>query len=181
MWKDIPWYEWLYQISDCNEGVKSIDYRWKWSIKLLKQFSDKDGYLFSNLSCCIKRVHRLVAQTFIPNPDNLPIVLHLDNDPSNNNLDNLKWGTKKENTKQMWNDWRANNSFQNNHPNLWKFGWKHPFSKKINQYTLSWEFIRDWYSSMDIQRELWVRRCNICNCCNWIQKTSNWYIWRYVN
>lgn len=45
-------------------------------------------------------VHRLVAMTFIPNPDNLPIVHHIDGDPSNNHINNLKWCSVKENTQQ---------------------------------------------------------------------------------
>lgn len=50
------------------------------------------------------RVHRLVAQAFIPNPNNLPIVMHLDNNKSNNHFSNLKWGTISENTKQAFDD-----------------------------------------------------------------------------
>ena len=42
-------------------------------------------------------IHRLVAKTHIPNPDNLPIVRHLDDDPTNNSIDNLAWGTQKDN------------------------------------------------------------------------------------
>jgi hypothetical protein len=45
----------------------------------------------------VRRVHRLVAEAFIPNPNNLPSVLHLDDNPSNNNVDNLRWGTHKDN------------------------------------------------------------------------------------
>lgn len=44
-----------------------------------------------------KRINRLVAQAFIPNPDDLPIVMHLDNDRQNNCVDNLAWGTHSEN------------------------------------------------------------------------------------
>jgi hypothetical protein len=44
-----------------------------------------------------KRVHRLVAQAFLPNPDNLPIVMHLDDNPSNNHVSNLRWGTHLDN------------------------------------------------------------------------------------
>ena len=45
-------------------------------------------------------IHRLVAETFIPNPDNLPIVMHIDNDPFNNHISNLRWGTQEENVQQ---------------------------------------------------------------------------------
>ena len=49
-------------------------------------------------------VHRLVAKTFIPNPDNLPVVMHLDNDPLHCHVSNLKWGTQKENREQADRD-----------------------------------------------------------------------------
>ena len=50
------------------------------------------------------KIHRLVAQTFIPNPNNLPIVLHLDNNPLNCNAENLAWGTQSDNVRQAIHD-----------------------------------------------------------------------------
>ena len=55
-----------------------------------------------------KSVHRLVAEAFLPNPDNLPIVMHLDNNPRHNYYKNLKWGAQKENIKQAVSDGRFN-------------------------------------------------------------------------
>jgi hypothetical protein len=58
-------------------------------------WKDKDGYIITTLSnkdgkkC--KKLHRLLAEHFIPNPDNLPLVDHIDRNPSNNSLDNLRW------------------------------------------------------------------------------------------
>lgn len=51
-----------------------------------------------------KRVHRLVAEAFIPNPNNFPIVMHIDNNKKNNCVENLKWGTVSENTQQAVDD-----------------------------------------------------------------------------
>lgn len=51
-------------------------------------------------------VHRLVATVYVPNPNNLPVVMHLDNDIYNNYYKNLKWGTQKENTQQCIQDGR---------------------------------------------------------------------------
>lgn len=51
-----------------------------------------------------KRVHRLVAEAFIPNPENLPIVMHKNNNKKDNNVENLKWGTVSENTQQAFED-----------------------------------------------------------------------------
>lgn len=67
----------------------------------LKPVKHVDGYLLVSLydnnkqtSC---RIHRLVAEAYLPNPNNLPIVMHLDDDRTNNNISNLRWGTQQEN------------------------------------------------------------------------------------
>ena len=69
--------------------------------RILKQCYNKGGYLYVSFSVNGKvvnrSVHRLIAQTFIPNPDNLPEVNHLDNNPSNNNVSNLEWCTPEYN------------------------------------------------------------------------------------
>lgn len=59
----------------------------------------------------IKRLNRLVATLYIPNPHNLPVVMHLDNNPLNNKVSNLKWGTYKENTQQMMREGRNKGQF----------------------------------------------------------------------
>lgn len=77
--------------------------------KFLSCKYDKDGYLDLMLVCEDGkrrhfRVHRLVAEIFIGNPNNFPIVLHLDNNKQNNHYANLKWGTIQENTQQAYDD-----------------------------------------------------------------------------
>jgi hypothetical protein len=74
--------------------------------KVLKLRADKDGYLRTNLYKEVDgvkqvntvRVHRLVAQTFISNPENYPVVDHIDRDMTNNHVSNLRWATISENT-----------------------------------------------------------------------------------
>lgn len=66
-------------------------------------------------------IHRLVAKTFIPNPDNLPIVMHKDNDPLNNHMSNLKWGTQSENIQQAFNEYRKVSPYKNHYkPNKYQ-------------------------------------------------------------
>lgn len=68
-----------------------------------------NGYLYTSIRCsdgkqrgC--RTHRLVAEAYLPNPDNLAIVMHLDNNKTNANVNNLKFGTISENTKTAFDD-----------------------------------------------------------------------------
>lgn len=65
---------------------------------------DRAGHLgfclFENGKAHYVYLHRLMAMAFIPNPDNYPIVRHLDDDPKNNDLENLAWGTQRHN----WDD-----------------------------------------------------------------------------
>lgn len=97
IWKDIADYIGLYQVS--NRGrVKSLPRNGTSKYeKILTPHKDSNGYYNVSLSKSGKRkvayVHRLVAETFLPNPDNLPDVYHIDGDPANNDITNLYWCT----------------------------------------------------------------------------------------
>ena len=113
-WKDIPGYEGLYAVSN-NGRVMNVR-----SGRILKEHITKFGYkrigIYKNGVCRMFIVHRLVAQAFLPNPDNLPEVNHKDEDKTNNSVDNLEWcdrsynnnyGTRKERERdtKMKNEW----------------------------------------------------------------------------
>lgn len=77
---------------------------------VMRTAKSNSGYLRTSLENKDGRknfsIHRLVAQTFIPNPNNLPIVMHKDNDPLNNYVSNLEWGTQSDNINQAFNEGR---------------------------------------------------------------------------
>lgn len=66
---------------------------------------DENGKSISRTNASI---HRLVAETFIPNPDNLPVVMHKDNDVLHNHVSNLEWGTQSDNILQAYREGRKN-------------------------------------------------------------------------
>lgn len=101
-WKDVKGYEGKYQVSNLG-NVRSLNYRNTGEIRILKPRKNKEGYFDVKLSdehrgVKTYRVHRLVAEAFIPNPNNHPCVNHIDETRDNNNLDNLEWCTFKHNS-----------------------------------------------------------------------------------
>jgi len=104
IWKPVKGHEGYYEVSNTGK-VKSLVNRYKNTKKvfeLKQETSTKYGHKRVQLSKPVrarKLVHRLVAEAFIPNPDNKPQVSHLDHDGSNNNIENLVWETQSENLK----------------------------------------------------------------------------------
>ena len=96
LWADIEGYASHYQISTFGRG-KSF---FRGKVRILKPFVDKNGYLQLMFGRCNKfKVHRLVAQAFIPNPDGKPQINHIDGNKMNNHVSNLEWCTSIENNR----------------------------------------------------------------------------------
>ena len=150
-----------YTISDKGEIVNTN------TNKELKGYIRKDGYVIISLSKGGKKykcyLHRLGAETFIPNPDNLPQVNHKDENKTNNCVSNLEWITPKDN---------CNYGTRNERQGL-------GHSKPIEQYDLDGNLIKEWDSAAQVERDLGFNHQNISKCCLGQQKTAYNYKWRY--
>lgn len=98
-WRDVKGYEGLYQVSNFGR-VKSLNYNRK-GIKKIMQAKSGSVYfticLWSKGVRKVQTVHRLVAEAFIPNPNNLEQINHIDGNKKNNVVSNLEWVTRSEN------------------------------------------------------------------------------------
>jgi hypothetical protein len=121
VWKDIEEFKGLYQVSNLAR-VKSVErLRSNGNGLQLQPEKIKDiqiqpnGYYYVNLYMNNKnhtrRIHRLVAQAFIPNKESKPDVNHMDTDKSNNLPHNLEWATKKENTQHLIKSGKGSNQY----------------------------------------------------------------------
>lgn len=177
IWKDIKDYEGLYQVSNLGR-VKSLDRidSNKHPIKerLLKCGKVDGGYLAVALCKNGKYktflIHRLVAQAFIPNPNNLPQVNHKDENKHNNCVQNLEWCDQKYNNNYGTRIQLASNKLINHHK----------LSKIILQIDAETnEVIKEFPSIAEVQRQLGFGENAIRHCCKGRTKTSNGYKWKY--
>lgn len=107
-------------------------------------------------------IHRLVAQAFIPNPNNYPIINHKDEDPTNNRADNLEWCTYSYNNS--YNDLRVRAAEK--------------FRKPVLQYDKDGNFIKEWSHAREAAESLGLSKRAIYECCMGRSKTSGGFIWK---
>lgn len=175
VWKDIVGYEGLYQVSNIGR-VKSLDHYASNGVKIilysgrvLKQTKNKNGYysvMFSkNSETKRKYVHRLVAEAFIENPNNLNEVNHKDESRTNNCVDNLEWCDRNYNL------------------NYGRLQEKSAITRGIPvlQYDMSGTFIAEYYSIRNAAKMIGRKHGDvpIGECCKGKRKQAYGYIWRY--
>ena len=181
-WRPCKCFEPFYEVSNTGK-VRSVAV---WSdkyqriikrpvSKIKKQETTKDGYKRVVLCYYGKHhhcaVHRLVAQAFIPNPNELPCVNHKDENTQNNNVDNLEWCSWEYNSNYGTLPKRISERMTANHPK----------SKVVYQYYLDGTFITAYPSANEAARSIGTASGNmITRACRGQAKTAGGYKWSYT-
>lgn len=151
-YKNIVGYEDLYEVSDTGLVRNKV------SGKILKPGKDGKGYLrvrlYKDGEWKMYRIHRLVAEAFIPNPLNLPQVNHIDQNKSNNNVDNLEWCTSQYNID-------------------------YSLSKPVCQYSLDGRLLNTYKSASEASRKTGINQGDISRCCRGKYRQAGNFIWKF--
>jgi hypothetical protein len=164
IWKEISGYEGLYEVSDTGL-VRSL---WYGKKRILSPAKNGFGYLHVSLCKDGKTksmlVHRLVAEAFVPNPNNLETVNHKDEVKTNNKVNNLEWMTL------------ADNNCYGTH--VLRVGLAH--SKPVLQLDKSGNVVKQFPSTQEAARQTGIPSGSICKVCNGNRKTAGGFIWKYA-
>ena len=190
IWKEIKYYP-NYMVSNLGR-VKSLgrwvykEYRGKrWQReKILKPKIEKSGYqrvgLWKNGKQKLFQVHRLVAQAFIKNPNNYPQVNHKNEIKDDNRVENLEYcdakynvnyGTRNKRVSEKMKGMKLSEETKNKISEA--------NSKPVLQYELNGNFIKEWPSTMEVERRLGFANTHISACCKGKLKQSYGFKWKY--
>ena len=159
IWRDIKGYEGKYMVSNLGR-VKSLNYSNTGKEGILNARDNGKGYLRVILWKDGKdkkyRINRLVAQAFIPNPDNLPEVNHKDEDKTNNRVDNLEWCSRQYNIEYSQ-------------------------GKAVIGINKVSGLIAEFPSASEASRQTGINSRNICACLKGRQKSTGGFYWHYAS
>lgn len=174
IWKDIPGYEGLYQVSTFG-NVVSLNYNHTRERRMRIPRADRGGYLYLCLHkggvTTTKKIHRLVAEAFIANPNNYPQINHKDECKTNNNVDNLEWCDQAYNNRYGSRMRKVLDA----HKRVGSPKAERPVVKLDKYGTIIDEFI----SISEAARQVGVRRESLRDCVLGRQRTCVGYVWRY--
>lgn len=186
VWKPLPDWEDLYEVSDkgrvrsiTHVVVRTNERNYTAKGRILKPASDKSGYkyvaLCNNGNIFFKKVHRLVALTFLPNPLNYPMVNHKNEIKSDNRANNLEWCTAKYNCNYGTGIKRGVESRKGkmkNNPLL---------SKAVLMVSKDGTVLKEFPSLSEAQRQTGIANQNISDCIYGKRnhRTAGGYVWRF--
>ena len=149
--------------------VKSFK-KWRGTTsRIMKPGGSSSGYLSVVISNSnghrTHNIHRLLAEAFISNPENKPMINHKNGIKTDNRIDNLEWCTRSENQIHAFRTGLV----------------KPPGETPVLQFSMSGEFIAEYKSQMEAARQTGVSQGNIWSVCNGRYKKTNGFIWKYRN
>lgn len=176
-WRAVKGYEGYYEVSntglvrgvdrivpDASHGVRHVTGKMLKLVRSKNKTRDADGYLVVNLHkygvSNVIPVHRLVAESFLDNLDNMPTVNHKDGNKLNNDVSNLEWATYAEN-----NIHALNNKLRK------------PRGDRIFQLSPNGRLLKEYKSACEAERITGISRATISHCLNGRAKTAGGFKW----
>lgn len=146
---------------------------------VLKSFVSPTGYERVQVGIGYRKqkkysVHRLVALTFIPNPENKKQINHIDGNKLNNHVDNLEWSTSKENIIHAFTVIGGRERYARMRGKTWK----DKTGKPVGQYSLCGVLINQFHSYSEAERVTKVNKGCIAGCVKGFHKTAGGFIWK---
>ena len=164
VWADIEGYENLYAISSKGRC-------WSYKAnKFLKETANNDGYLRFSLFKDGKHkrylAHRLVAKSFVANPNQYPEINHINENIKDNCIENLEWCTHKQNLNYGSRNKKVSMALKNNQNS----------AKRVQNI----DTLNIYDSLTKAEKETGISKAQICLCCKFKAKTAGGYHWRYA-
>ena len=168
VWSDMPW--------RYKKGLRKmkpwLNHRWGYYYVSLKTEKGKKHF----------KLHRLIAEAFIPNPDNKPCVDHINGITTDNRIENLRWCTQQENMNNpIAKKRRAETMKGKRASEETRLKMRRSSSKKksVIQYTKDYVFVAEYESAKEAERQTGIWQSNISLCCKGKVKSAGGFIWRY--
>lgn len=162
VWKDVKGYEGFYQVSNLGR-VKSLPRNGTVKRERILTPHRVGGYLHAELNMRGvhkgKKIHRLVAEAFIPNPDNKREVNHIDGNKHNNTVENLEWVTSSENQLHAFHVIKTQKM------------------STVLQKDLEGNPIKEWYGINNAAKTLGIQAADISHCCSGQRKMAGGFTW----